>query len=67
MTKNNVIVRTYVLEKTTPGAVRYMEVDANGKQLKGDADGALAPTIYFRKAAMGAEVPQRLTIEIKVG
>ena len=64
MTKGNPITITMALEKTTPGAVRYMQVDDTGKQLKGDADGALAPTIYLRKQALG-EVPQRLKVTVE--
>ena len=64
MTKGNPITVNYALEKTTPGAVRYMQVDDTGKQLKGDADGALAPTIYLRKQALG-EVPQRLKVTLE--
>ena len=65
MTKGSKIVINYALEMTTPGAVRYMEVDSSGAQLKGDADGAKAPTIYIRKSALDGEIPQRLTVTLE--
>ena len=65
MTKGSKLTINYAVEKTTPGAVRYIEVDSSGAQLKGDADGAKAPTIYFRKAALGGEIPQRLTVTVE--
>ena len=65
MTNGTKTVINYVLEKTTPGAVRYMEVDPDGKQLRGDIDGAKAPTMYFRKTALGDEIPQRLKVTVE--
>jgi hypothetical protein len=50
--------------KTTPGTVVYHQVDDQGKQLKSDVDGAMVPSLYIRKLALGKEVPQTLTIEI---
>jgi hypothetical protein len=64
MTNGTKHVVHYALEKTTPGAVRYMQVDETGKQLKGDEDGALAATIYFRKKALG-DAPQKLKITVE--
>ena len=56
----------FVLEKTTPGAVRYMQVDDTGKQLRGDDDGATAPTIYLRKKAfIGKVPPERLKVTVE--
>ena len=64
MTQGTKHVANNVLEKTTPGPVRYMQVDDTGKQLRGDEDGALASTIYFRKKALG-DAPQKLKITIE--
>ena len=55
----------FALEKTTPGTIRYMQVDAAGKQLRGDDDGATAPTLYLRKKALGENVPQKLKVTIE--
>ena len=52
----------YVLEKTTPGAVRYMQVDDSGQQLKGED--AMAGTIYFRKKQLG-DAPQKLKVTVE--
>lgn len=52
-----------VLEKTTKGAARYQEVDSTGKPLKSDADGAKITSLYLRKAGIGGEPPQAITVE----
>lgn len=62
MTQKDKHVLHYVLEKTTPGAVRYMQVDDTGNQLKGDD--AMAATIYFRKKQLG-DAPQKLTVTVE--
>ena len=62
MAANGKHVLNYVLEKTTPGAVRYMQVDDHGVQLRGDD--ALAATIYFRKKQLG-DAPQKLKITVE--
>lgn len=51
------------LEKETKGAVRYMEVDAGGNQLKGD-DAVLA-SIYIRKAALDGSPPKFFNITME--
>jgi hypothetical protein len=54
----------FALEKLTPGALRYAEVDDEGKTIKGDANGALIGSLYLRKAAMGNEVPKQFSVTI---
>lgn len=53
-----------ILEKQTPGAVRYQEIGEGGKPLKGDADGALIVNIYLRKAKLDS-VPQGITVTVE--
>ena len=64
MTANGKHVLNYVLEKETKGAVRYMQVDSGGQPIKGDDNGALAETIYFRKKALG-DAPQKLKVTVE--
>lgn len=54
---------TFVLEKQTPGAIRFMEVDDAGQKLK-TSDGAKIGTIYVRKTALGDTVPQKISVII---
>lgn len=56
---------SFVLDKTTPGAVRYQEVNAEGLPLKNDAAGAKINTLYLRKHWMGGNIPQKVTIELE--
>lgn len=53
---------TFSKERETKGAVRYMEVDDDGNQLKSD-DGTLN-SIYIRKAALKGESPDMLTVTV---
>lgn len=53
----------YAIEKATPGTIRYMEVDDNGNKKTVD-DGAVAPTLYIRKTALGDTIPRHLTVTI---
>lgn len=65
------------LDRTTKGAVRLQEVDAAGKELHSDDDGALVATQYLRKKKLAeilglsqitdANVPKQVTLEISVG
>ena len=50
----------FKFERETKGAVRYHEVDANGKEFKGDEDGALIGALYLRKAKLGGTVPAQI-------
>jgi hypothetical protein len=57
------------LEKETPGAVRYMEVDDHGSKLITDADGAVLGSLYIRKAAMrkwvgNDSIPRTLVVNL---
>ena len=63
MTKGQSIKVKYAMEKTTPGTVRYMEVDDAGNKRSAN-DGAVSPTLYIRKTALGDTVPQRLEVTI---
>jgi len=54
---------TMVLEKETPGAIRYMEVDAEGNQVT-MAEGAKIGTLYMRKVAFGKAVPKSITVSV---
>lgn len=64
MTVNDKHVIFMALEKVTKGAVRYMQVDDAGAPIKGDDNGALAETIYFRKKALG-DAPQKVKITVE--
>lgn len=44
---------TFQLEKETPGAVRFHELDGNGDRLEKADDGAIG-TLYVRKAFLKA-------------
>lgn len=59
----DVITVNFTLERETPGAVRYMEVDDNGEQLE-IADGAKIGTLYIRKSALGGGIPDSIEIVI---
>jgi hypothetical protein len=52
-----------VLEKETPGAVRYAEVNDKGDVVKGE-DSKIT-TLYIRKSALGGETPGRLAVRIE--
>jgi len=62
---------TFTLERETPGALRYAEVDGkSGKpiDLKGPKgmDAAVVGTLYIRKAALDGKMPKSLSITINV-
>jgi hypothetical protein len=64
MTSKDKHVIYYAFEKETKGAVRYQQVDSDNNPIKGDENGALAETIYFRKKALGDHpMKMRVTIE----
>lgn len=52
-----------VFERETKGAVRFQEVNADGKAL--DMQEAAIGTLYVRKSALGGTIPQSLTITIQ--
>jgi hypothetical protein len=55
----------FILLNETPGALRYQEVNAEGRALKSDVDGAIMASVYIRKQAMGSGVvPKTLTVSI---
>jgi hypothetical protein len=49
----------------TPGAFRYIEVNAKGEAIKGDEEGALVGDLYLRKAALEGDMPDRITVFIE--
>ncbi|NIN68875.1 MAG: hypothetical protein GTO63_30150 [Anaerolineae bacterium] len=52
---------TFRIEKLTKGAVRYEEVDENGKAVENFAVGKF----YIRKSAfLGASPPQQIQVQI---
>ena len=63
MTNGQTLKVSYVIEKATPGTIRYMEVDERNKKRRVE-DGAIAPTLYLRKTALGSTPPQRLEVTI---
>lgn len=54
---------TMHLEKETPGALRYMEVDGEGEQVTMQ-DGAKIGTLYMRKVAFGKAVPTSIIVTV---
>lgn len=53
----------FVLEKETPGAYRFKEVDADGKAIEG-MDNVVVGTLYVRKSAIKGTCPGRLFVNI---
>lgn len=53
----------FALEKETPGAVRYMEVNSDGDKVT-NADGAKIGSLYIRKDALKGTVPKGLRVTI---
>lgn len=53
----------FKLRNETKGAVRYEQIDANGKPFTIEM-GALVGTLYLRKAALDVDAPKRLKIDI---
>ena len=62
--KSTTVVTHFQFRNETPGALRYFEVDENGKERKGDSDGAVIATLYLRKLAMEGKVMKRFKMEI---
>lgn len=63
---------TFSLEKETPGALRYLEIDSDGTPLKNDVSGAHIGTLYIRKWIMngslkfnGGKVPDKLVVDVQ--
>jgi hypothetical protein len=42
----------YRLEKKTPGALRYKQINAAGEPIRRDKDGQVVGNMYLRKAAI---------------
>lgn len=64
MTKGDKKVVKFHVEKTTPGAVRFKEVDDKGERVT-IADGASIGTLYIRKSALGTNVPEDITVTVE--
>ena len=55
----------FKLEHETKGALRFQEVDSNGKPYESpNALGCIVGTLYVRKSAFNGETPKQLLIEI---
>jgi hypothetical protein len=54
----------FKLEKTTPGAVRYQEVDDSGNKLTTRSAKCVIGSLYIRKLALEGNVPQEMTVDI---
>lgn len=56
----------FIFERETKGAVRYMEVDAQGKALE-MSSGAQIGTLYIRKSALPKTggIPQHITMDVQ--
>ena len=52
----------FKIEKQTPGAVQYKELDANGQ--KQTVALSTIGTLYLRKSALGASIPEDITVEL---
>lgn len=59
---SNVLKVSFALEKETKGALRYAEIDTNGKVK--EYPNVVMGTIYLRKDALGGKKPNNLTIRI---
>jgi hypothetical protein len=46
----------------TPGAFRYIEVNAKGEPIKGDEEGALVGDLHLRMAALKGAIPDKITV-----
>jgi hypothetical protein len=49
-----------VFERETKGAVRYQEVDSDGKAL--DILDSIIGTLYIRKTALNGQAPKTVTV-----
>jgi hypothetical protein len=58
------ILCQFALEYTTPGAIRYQQVGADGKVFS-IAAGAPVGTLYMRKSAFAGDPPEKLTVSIE--
>lgn len=62
MMRKTVVCR---LEKTTPGAFQYKQIDREGEPVKGDRDGQVIGNLYLRKAAIGGRPPREIRVTIE--
>ena len=53
------------LEKKTPGALQYKQINAAGEPIRRDKDGQLVGNMYLRKAAIRGRVPEKITVTIE--
>lgn len=58
------IKATFVIEKTTKGAVRYQEVADDDESNVLDFAEAKIGTLYVRKRALPTEPPRKITVEV---
>ena len=56
---------SFALERVTPGAARYQELDQAGQPVT-TANGAKVGTLYLRKTALGKDIPNNVKVEITI-
>ncbi len=64
MTADKPLVVTMSKVKETPGTIVYNQIDSNGNVMKAEG-GAMIPSLYIRKEAFDAGVPQRVEVTVK--
>lgn len=57
----------FLFRNETKGALRYQEVDENGRPLVKDTEGATVNTLYLRKSAMGGRKPKAIAMQLVLG
>lgn len=66
MTEGQAVTVNFVFDKTTPGTVRYQEVDDAGNRLTAKT-GATIGNLYVRKEKLNGQTPQKLKVIITAG
>lgn len=62
------IRKQFVLEKETPGAVRYRELDKDRKPIDDFKVGdAVVGVLYIRKNSLNGQIPPLVTVTIEEG
>lgn len=55
----------FVLDKLTPGAIRFKQTTENGKPVGPASDDKLIGALYFRKARVEGAIPEKVTCIVK--
>jgi hypothetical protein len=53
------------LEKKTPGALQYKQIDRDGQVIRRDQDGQVVGNLYLRKSAIEGRIPEKITVTIE--